>query len=512
MSTFRTKITEEVSPSFSIAQLEQLQAQINPVESLVESVALVEPQIILIGEGSHGTHEFYENRIEMTKALIEKGLCHAVLIEGDLPDTTPIHRFVMGHPSTMTNANKQLQQTTIQQDDAVDQVFEGFERFPSWMWANRETRAFVQWLREHNLAKKDPSERCGIFGLDLYSMHKSIDCVLEFLHKVDPEMEGRVRQDYSTLGGLDPQTYGLLVARGLMKSCEEAAVQALLEVSAKTSQFAADLCAATADAQEGAGGQGGGQGQGKGGLHPVLAQGEAFVNELNAEVVVGAEAYYRAMFDPNTSSWNLRDSHFFLALEKVRHHLRQIKGGRVVGGQQDDGDVRVVVWAHNSHLGDARHTHLEQPPAAREHTLGQLAKQKYPFPLTLSVGQLCAGGTVCAADDWGEEHQFKPINNPLPGSYEAVLHALASHAGNKRFSLDLRNPHVRSSPLLSSPRLQRAIGVIYRPRTERQSHYYHCDLVQQFDALIFEDVTTPVAPLVDKEIPSEEPETYPSGL
>jgi len=340
-------------------------------------------------------------------------------------------------------------------------------------------RGFVEWLRAWNL-RKDMVDRCGIYGLDIYSMHKSIADVLQFLSVHDQVMELRVRKDYSTLGSLDPQTYGLLAERGLVQGCRESAIDALVKVSSKTHEFSV----AAAAAED---------------LSPFLGQDEAFINELNAEVVVGAEAYYRAMFDPTASSWNLRDSYFFLALEKVHAHLLQSRG-----------KSKVVAWAHNSHLGDARATHLEQPARAREHNLGQLAREKYPFPLSMSVGQLCSTGVVTAADDWGDEHRFKTINQPLPNSFEDLFHKLSVQSGRSSFLIDTSNPEVRSK--LSKPRLQRAIGVIYRPFTERLSHYYQCDLIHQFDLLVFEDITSPVRPLVECELPSEEPETYPSGL
>jgi erythromycin esterase-like protein len=206
------------------------------------------------------------------------------------------------------------------------------------------------------------------------------------------------------------------------------------------------------------------------------------------------------------NSWNLRDTHFFDTMERVIRHLKVSRGGA----------GRVVLWAHNSHLGDARYTHLDQPLVPRkvknppkDLNIGQLVKEKYPLD-SITVGQLFNTGRVCCADDWGEPHLFKPITPALANSHENVLHAVAKRTGQEAFALDLTVPDVRG--VFKEPRLQRAIGVIYRPQTERWSHYYFCDIAKQFDLVVFFETTSPVLPLVEEEVKSEEAETYPSGL
>lgn len=469
----QTAVGREGVPSFTRETIEKLESHLASFEEVTERIAASAPQVLLLGEGSHGSHEYYANRNELTLSMIERGLCDAVLIEGDLPDTAKLHRFVMGHPSAA--------------ETSVDGAFLGFERFPTWMWANADMRAFVLALKARN-SELPMDKRCGVFGLDLYSLNLSIAQVLDYLSRHDKEMERLVRRDYAVMGELDPQTYGMLAQRGLIQGCREAAVRALKNISAKTPRYAAQDCQAIdteTDATEPP-------------LDPISAQDDAFINEMNAQVIVGAEEYYRGMFDPTVSSWNLRDQHFYLALARVRQHLASTRGRS-----------RVAVWAHNSHLGDARFTHLERL-RGRELNLGQLVRER-DLASSLSVGQLCHSGLVTAADDWGEPHRFKPIVPGLSGSHEDLFHALALKSGRARFGLDLGAAEV-AGLLGGNPRLERAIGVIYRPETERQSHYFSCDLPNQFNWVWFEDTTTPVIPLVEEEFPSKEPETFPTGL
>jgi erythromycin esterase-like protein len=382
----------------------------------------------------------------------------------------------------------------------LDEVFLGFERFPSWMWANEEMYKFIGWLSKHN--ETLPVEnRCGIWGLDLYSLHLSMRRVLEYLDERDPEMAKIVRADYSCFGEIEPQTYGLLAQRDLIQGCHMAAVDALAHVSAKRPQYAkeASIDAAGEVDRDPRATEFNLRQVPNNNLEAIHAQDDAFITELNAAVVVGAEGYYRAMFDPTRNSWNLRDTHFYNTLKRVQAHLSETRGGQGF----------VCAWAHNSHLGDARASHLEQF-RNRDLNLGQLVRETAPYPKSVNIGQLCWSGSVCAASEWGDDHAFIKINKALPGSYEDILHALSLHIGCKKFVLNTHNPRVAVA--LKDTRLQRAIGVIYRPDTERMSHYYKCDIVNQFDFVIFDDITGPVKPLIKEELPSLEPETFPSGL
>jgi erythromycin esterase-like protein len=465
-------------PSVSPEDIKALSTQLDDMNVIAKSIEKLKPHTVLIGEGSHGSSEYYTNRINLTKKLIEKGHCQAVMIEGDLPDTSDLHRFVMHHPSAKT----------------LDEVFQSFERFPSWMWANEEMYKFVDWLYKYNKGRSS-DKRVGIWGLDLYSMTLSMKRVLEYLEERDPEMANIVRADYSCFGEIEPQTYGILSQRGLLQGCHGAAMDALAHVSAKRQQYAKDAAMDTP-------GEASSESRSKKEkekLDTIHAQDDAFITELNAAVVVGAEEYYCAMFDPTRNSCNLRDTHFFKTLKQVQAHLKETRGGQGCA----------CAWAHNSHLGDARATHLEQL-RSRDLNLGQLVREAEPYPLSVNVGQLCWSGSVCAANDWGQEHQFKKINKGLPGSHEDMLHQLTLQTGNTKFVLDIHNEKVAGA--LKEPRLQRAIGVIYRPDTERMSHYYKCDIVNQYDFVVFEDLTNPVTPLIPGEPPSLEPETFPTGL
>ena len=328
---------EEEGPSFSREDVDLLRQHVLQPSAIFDKIVDKKASIVLIGEGSHGTQECYEFRADLTRQLIENGKCNGVLIEGlssslfppsspfftpfsnyflffqsegDFPDTAVLHFYVTGLGGSKT----------------LMQCLENYERFPSWMWGNTVIRDFAEWLRNWNM-KRPPHERCGIFGLDLYSLHLSIDNVLEYLAARDPEMCTQVRRDYAGFERLEPQTYGMLVERGLIKGCEKACVDALQKIAAKTEIFEKE------DPQNG-----------------LIAADAAFFNEMNARVVVDAEHYYRAMFS-SENSWNIRDTHFFDTMERVIAHLKSSRGG-------DSG--KVVLWAHNSHLGDARFTHLEE--------------------------------------------------------------------------------------------------------------------------------------------------------
>jgi erythromycin esterase-like protein len=421
------------------------------VDAIVSRIG--EARIVLLGEASHGTHEFYATRAAVTRRLIETRGFRAVTIEGDWPDTRRVDRFVRGRG----------------EDRDADTALAGFRRFPQWMWRNTVMRAFVAWLRDHN-AERTAGERCGIYGLDLYSMHASIDAVLRYLERVDPAAAARARERYSCIemvGGDDPQAYGYVASRNPAEACEDDVVRQLIELR----RSAAEYTAQAGDASDE----------------------EFFSAEQNARLVANAERYYRSMFRGRVSSWNLRDTHMAETLEAVVERLER-EGSR----------AGVCVWAHNSHLGDARATAMGR---GGEINVGQLVRERYGRDACL-LGFTTFSGTVTAAHDWDEPAHRRDVRPGLAGSTESLMHRV----GIQNFLLDLRESHTRDA--LEDPRLERAIGVIYRPETERMSHYFDVHLPGQFDLLVHLDETRALEPLERTAAweKGELPETYPFAV
>ena len=404
--------------------------------------------LVLIGESSHGTHEFYRSRAEITRRLITQLGFSAVAVEADWPDAYRVNRYVRG----------------MSKDDDADSALSGFRRFPTWMWRNQDVLDFVDWLRVHN-DRFDPAMRAGFYGLDLYSLNTSIAAVLDYLERTDPEAARRARYRYSCFEhfGEDVQAYGYVANFDLSQSCEQEAVAQLIELN---------MAAIGRDGR---------------------SDEALFSAEQNARLVRNAEAYYRSMFRSRTESWNLRDTHMMETLQALMDVPTQ--SGTA---------TKIVVWAHNSHLGNARATEVER---RGELNLGQLVREQYGDDAVL-VGFTTHHGTVTAASDWDAPAQRKRVRPGLPESYEGFFHGLSP----PRFQLDLTAPDVID--VLPAPCLQRAIGVIYRPDTERLSHYFYADLPRQFDWLLHVDETTAVVPLEPGERwhAAEPPETYPSGL
>src|SRR5579872_1527242 len=337
-----------------------LRGETTDFDPLLKTVG--DARFVLIGEASHGTHEFYRLRAQITKRLIaEKGF-NAVAVEADWPDAYRVNQYV---------------RFESEDEDAVD-ALAGFQRFPAWMWRNADVLDFVGWLRNHN--EHRPSQRVGFYGLDLYSLHASIRAVLDFLDKVDPDAARRARYRYACFEnfGEDTQAYGYAASFGLSKSCESEAIGQWMEMRRR----AADLA----------------------GRDGRVARDAFFFAEQNARLVKNAEEYYRAMFHERVSSWNLRDSHMAETLDALTHHL----------GPKS----KIVVWAHNSHLGDARATEMGQ---RGELNLGQLVRQRYEKDAVL-VGFTTYHGTVTAASGWDGPAERKHVRPALPGSYESLFH------------------------------------------------------------------------------------------
>lgn len=413
-------------------------------------------ELVLLGEATHGTQEFYRLRTEITKRLITEHGFDAIAVESDWPDALRASRYAQGNEA----------------DASPQEALSSYERFPRWMWRNTETVRLLRWLRAYNLALPPGEPRIGFYGLDLYSLRSSMDAVLRYLQGTDPDAARRALARYACFDHMaeDPQRYGQLTSFGLEPDCERQVVQQLQEMSHALQQQLRQDGSAEAD--------------------------ELFYAQQNARVVRNAEAYYRTMFAGRIASWNLRDEHMAETLFALREHL----------GHRLHRPARIVVWAHNSHIGDARATEMGEHG---ELNLGQLVRERAGAARTVLLGFTTHAGTVTAAADWDTPAQRRTVRPARSDSHEGLFHQMEWPA----FVLPLTGePVVREA--LAEPRLQRAIGVIYAPLTERISHYFHADLARQFDAVVHIDRTQALQPLdpSDHWQPNVEEETYPSGL
>lgn len=399
-------------------------------------------KVVLLGEASHGTSEFYRMRARITQELISQHGFTLVAVEADWPDASWIDRYVR-HAG---------------QQPASGQPF---RRFPTWMWRNREVAEFVEWLRFHNGAIADPDMRVGFHGLDLYSMYGSIAAVLGYLDRVDPSAAQVARERYACLTPWsgDPAGYGHAALTGRQRSCETPVVAMLRDLLNQQLEYA-------------------------------RRDGERFLDAVqNARLVANAEEYYRVMYYGSVASWNLRDQHMFDTLAM----LLDFRPG-----------ARAVVWEHNSHIGDAAATEMG---LRGEHNVGRLCREAHGDAAYL-VGFGTDHGMVAAASNWDEPVEIMRVRPAHADSYERICH----ESGVPAFTLPLREPprpEVRGE--LITPRLERAIGVIYRPETELQSHYFQASLPHQFDEYVWLDATTAVTPLPGGPVAGV-PDTYPFGV
>jgi erythromycin esterase-like protein len=425
-------------------------------DSLFEFIG--DARFVLLGEATHGTHEFYRQRAQITKRLIQEKGFTAVAVEADWPDAYRVNQYVLGQSKD---------------SDAVEGLA-GFRRFPAWMWRNADVLDFVGWLREYNDALPAGATKAGFYGLDLYSLHASIEAVLNYLDKVDPEGARRARYRYACFEhfGEDPQAYGYAAGFGLTHTCESEVIAQLIELQKRAAEYARRDGRVAAD--------------------------EFFQAEQNARLVKNAEEYYRSMFRGRISSWNLRDLHMAETLDSLIQHFSH-------EGRQ----AKIVLWAHNSHLGDARATQMGRQG---EWNVGQLVRQKYGHESVL-IGFTTYTGTVTAASNWGGPAERKRLRPAGSGSYESMFHTVSQDLRTPGFLLTLPvDSHVSGG--LRETMIERAIGVIYLPESEFASHYFQAQLSDQFDAVLHFDHTRAVEPLEPTvEWGAGEPaETFPSGV
>lgn len=408
-----------------------------------------EARVVCLGEASHGTSEFYRARAAISRRLIERHGFTIVAVEADWPDAATVDRYVRHRP-------------------ARDLEFHAFERFPVWMWRNTDVDAFIRWMRGHNEDRAD-DKMAGFYGLDLYNLSASMQAVIEFLDKEDPELARLAHNRYGCLEPWadNPQVYGRHSLVEGYARCEVGVIQMLKDLLQKQVDCFGPECDEWLDAA------------------------------ANARLVKDAEAYYRVMYHGSAESWNLRDSHMFATLNMIL----DAKGP----------NSKAIVWAHNSHVGNAAYTDMGVHRG--ELNIGQLVKEKWDARARL-IGFGTHSGTVAAADDWDEPMKIKRVQPSLPESHERMAH----DSGLARFLLDLREGEIGRDlkEALREPRLERFIGVIYRPETERWSHYSEAILPKQFDGWVWFDETSAVTPLPGEQRPGEEApaveETYPFGL
>jgi protein-L-isoaspartate(D-aspartate) O-methyltransferase len=384
-------------------------------------------RVVLLGEASHGTAEFYRARAAITRRLVETHGFNIIAVEADWPDAAAVDRYVRHRPPARDGEP-------------------AFRRFPTWMWRNTDVESFIEWLHAYN-GVLEPDERAGFYGLDLYSMSASIAAVLAYLDHADPEAARIARERYGCLTPWqkDPSVYARAVQSHGFRQCEGAVLRQLSDLLDKRMQYAAQ-------------------------------DGENFLDAAqNARLVAAAERYYRTLYQGPAQSWNLRDTHMFETLA----NLLQAKGP----------EARAVVWAHNSHIGDADATEMGR--VRDETNIGRLCRERYGDEAAL-IGFGTYAGTVAAADDWDGQMRLMRVRPARPDSYEYLMH-----------------PGLRA--MLEAPRLERYIGVIYRPDTELYSHYAESSLARQFDAYVWFDETAAVTPLPTEARPGM-PETYPFAI
>jgi erythromycin esterase-like protein len=439
-----------------MAELEIISSAAQPIDGMQDDYdkflqTIGDRRIVLMGD-THGTHEFYWERARLTQRLIQEKGFTAVAVEADWPDAYWVNQYIWG----------------INNNASADEALSGFKRFPTWMWRNTDVLEFVDWMRQYSQDQQE-SQQIGFYGLDLYSLHTSMSAVIQYLDEVDPKAAKEARYRYGCFDnfGEDLQDYGFFAWHGLSRSCQDEVVRQLIEIRNKAWAYLS---------RDGS-----------------IAEEALFNAEQNARLAKNAEQCYRSLFAGRVNSWNLRDTHMAETLGSLLLHLAKSVQ-----------EAKMVIWTHNFHIGDTRATDMGR---AGELNIGQLVRQQYGEE-AFSIGFSTYTGTVTAASGWGGPAELKKVCPALPGSYENLFHQV----GISNFVLYLRDPNLRQT--LHHPLLERAIGVIYLPQTERKSHYFRALITDQFDAVIHFDTTRAVEPLERnaKWVAGEVPETYPSAL
>ena len=431
--------------SAGLASIARPLAAPRDLDPLIDAVG--DARFVLLGEASHGTSEFYTWRAEISKRLIEEHGFSFIAVEGDWPDCYQVNRYVKGRSATA--------------ESAFD-VLHAFERWPTWMWANREVVELAEWMRSWNRGKAE-ERKAGFFGLDVYSLWDSMRAVTQYLERVDPQLAATARRAYNCFEPYaeDVQDYARATAL-VPTSCEDEAVAVLRELRTHAPAF-------NDDGREG-----------------------YFNAEQNALVARNAELYYRTMVRGGPASWNVRDRHMVETLDRLMQHHGP--------------DARAIVWEHNTHIGDARFTDMARAGMVN---VGQLVRQAHEREGVMLVGFGTHRGTVIAADEWGEPMERMPVPAARRDSFEDIMH----DAGVGDALLLFNGADDGGVPGLDEPLGHRAIGVVYDPSAERWGNYVPTIMPRRYDAFLYIDETRAVDPLhMPVVVDGEVPETYPSGV
>jgi erythromycin esterase len=432
-----------------------------PVDSnpLLEQIRKDNIRYVLLGEASHGTSEFYGWRSEITKRLIKERGFSFIAVEGDWPDCYSVNRYIKGISGSSQSAYD---------------ILYSFNRWPTWMWANREIVDLVEWLREYNKNLSE-EQRVGFYGLDVYSLWDSMEAVIRYLRKIDPEAVKTAVEAYRCFEpyGKSVEDYARATAF-VPESCEDEIIDMLVHLHSKANQYKSD----------------------------GLASREGYFNaEQNAIVAKNAELYYRKMMQGGTATWNIRDTHMMDTLKRLMEfHGKQ---------------ARSIVWAHNTHIGDARYTDMVE---AKMVNIGQLVREHAGDNNALLIGFGTYQGTVIAAKEWGENMERMHVPPAVDGSWDRLIHELSE--GHDRLLLfgDDTKESISGKLLTEETRNkrrgQRAIGVVYNPEYEKYGNYVPSYLIRRYDAFLYIDKTHALHPLHMPDVKEDEdlPETYPTGL
>ncbi|GAB2774409.1 erythromycin esterase family protein [Salinimicrobium soli] len=424
---------------------------IRPLENAEDLDPLLErigdSRYVLLGEASHGTHEYYTWRAEISKRLIEEKGFSFVAVEGDWPDCFQINRWIKG----MTDS-----------EVSIKDVLSQFKRWPTWMWANWEIAAFATWLRKHN-KHLEQKKKVGFYGLDVYSLWESMEIIVKYLEKEDPDTAVLARQAADCFEPYRKNDSYVTAYRGLNQKCRNEVVQLLTEVRQKTDFY---------------------ENEPEAGLNA----------ELNSLVLKNAEKYYEAMASFDSSSWNVRDSHMVETLNTLmKYH----------NAQSEHKDAKVIVWEHNTHIGDARATDMA---AHGMHNVGQLVRQQHQDEGVVLVGFGSYEGSVVAGSFWGAEMKEMELPKGIEGSVEKLLHQ--NGAKDKMLIFDDDSP---LKEIFEERMGHRAVGVVYDPHHER-GNYVPTRLSDRYDAFLFLDQTQGLHPLHLKPDGHQVPDTYPFGI